>query len=469
MKNESLLKYFILFLPWGLSLLTINNPELSYLIAYIGSFFIFYITLTGRIKPIPKDRSVAEQLMRPIFLVQIIFAGYMCATSIFYFFSVLGYENFQKVNPNYLIDMDKLALTAQCQRYYCLAHASFVSGILIFMNYPIQSKYYYEKEKLANLLLLAALISFPVSEVFLRVPGLSQFYYQLNTLSFIAGTLALAFAIPLKNIRNTFICIILFGFNFYQALLSGYKEPIIISILVLGIFLYPSYKKTVLLIFLPLLLLLFILLPTFNSVFRQNAWSGETDAQDATQLALDAALNNDPDTKDDTNWEFFTLRFSEINMFIDFIQSTPDKIDYYRWTLLMQSAEAIVPRILWPGKPNTEELIMQRVYDAGVINRNSTSVSAKPAFVVDAYLCFGTPGIFVFLFLYGAVAQMISTKAEELFGGYVLGTALIFSGLFEIMWRGISFEFLVNSVFWGFISMLVIFRIFKVRGILKEA
>jgi hypothetical protein len=467
MKNEPTAKYVILYIPWLLSFLISENTELSYMIAYLGSFFIFYITLTGKIKTLPNDRTIPEQLMRPIFIIQIIFAGYMCTTSIFYYLSVLGYDNFHKISFAYLINYDTLKLTAQCQRYYVLGHASFVSGILIFMNYPIKPKYCYEEHKLANLLLIAALISVPISIIFLKVPGLSQFYYQFNTLSFIAGTLALAFAIPLKNIRNTLICLVLYLFNLYQALLSGYKEPIIISILVLGIFLYPNYKKIVLLTFLPLIIGLFVVLPTFNTVFRQNAWSGDTDTENAAQLAFDAAVNNDADTKDDTNWEFFTLRLSEINMFVDFVQSTPTKIDYYHSALLYQSAEAIVPRVFWPTKPNMEELIMERVYNAGVVNRNSTSVSAKPAFIVDAYLSFGAPGIVFFLFLYGAVAQLISSKAEELFGGYILGTALIFSGLFEIMWRGISFEFLINSVFWSYITMLIIFRILKVRGVLR--
>jgi hypothetical protein len=467
MENESIAKYSLLFLPWILATLMKDVPEISYLIAYFGSFYIFYVTLSGKLKPLPKDRSIAGQLMRPIFLVQIIFAGYMCTTSIFYFLSILGYENFHRPPASYLVDYSHLNLTAQCQRYYCLGHAAFASGLVFFMKYPIKLKYYCVQDSLANLILVIALISFPVSELFLRVPGLSQFYYQFNTLSFIAGTLALAFAIPIKKINNTIICTILYLFNFYQALMSGFKEPIIISILVLGIFLYPNYKKKVLFIFGPLLIILFLLLPTFNTVFRQNAWSGETSAADATQLAFDAVLNNDSNDKDDTNWEFFTLRLSEIDMFIDFVQSTPAKIDFYQSLLLKQSAEAMVPRIIWPSKPNTEELIMRRVYDAGVVNENSTSVSAKPAFIVDAYLSYGAPGIFLFLFLYGAFAQIISTKAEELFGGYILGTALMFSGLFEIMWRGISFEFLINSVFWSFITMLIIFNILKAKGILK--
>ncbi len=463
-KAISIERFIVLFLPWGLSLLFQSDTVLSYFIAWLGSFFIFAITLTGWVRPIPDDRTVAEQLMRPIFLVQIIFAGYMACTSIFYFLTVLGYDNFHKLNF-YLVDQQQLESTVSCQRFYCLAHASFVTGILVFMNYEYKKKYYVETEDIANLLFYLALITLPVSILFLRIPGLSQFNNQFSSLSFIAGTLALAFAIPLKKPWNTLICVILYAFNFYQALISGFKEPIIISTLVLGIFLYPNYKKLVAITFGPFMVLLFIFLPTYNQIFRENAWSEDVDAQDASQLAFDAAL--DQSNPDNSNWGFLAYRLSEIDMFTTYIKSTPANIDYYGLQLVKQSAIAIVPRVMWPSKPITEDLVMQRVYDAGVVNRNS-NVSAKPPFVVDAYLSFGGIGIFVFLFLYGATAQLISVQAEKLFGGYILGTALIFSGLFQIMWRGLSFEFLINTVFWSYASMLVIFRILRGRNILKE-
>ena len=134
---------------------------------------------------------------------------------------------------------------------------------------------------------------------------------------------------------------------------------------------------------------------------------------------------------------------------------------------LKQSFMAIIPRAFWPSKPSTEEMIMERVYDANVIYRGA-DVSAKPAFIVDAYLSGGPLGIFISLFLYGAAAQLISIKAEQLFGGYILGSALIFTGLFQILWRGLSFEFLINSVFWSYITMLVIFKIFRLYKILEE-
>ena len=421
--------------------------------------------MTGWVRPIPKDLPFSEQLMRPIFLVQIIFAGYMCCTSIFYFFNALGYEDFQKISNYYLVDQVQLDFIALVQRYYCLGHAAFATGILLFMNYDYKPKYRVEKSQIAKLLYYAAIITFPLSLFFLYVPGLSQFYSQLSSLSFIAGTLALAFAIPLKKTGYILVCSVLYVFNFYEALISGFKEPIIISTLVLGVFLYPHYKKFVLVTFVPLMLLLFTFLPTYNRIFRENAWAEDVDAQDASEIALDAAL--DKSNPENSNWFFLTDRLSEMDMFISFVKSTPDHVDFYRLQLVKQSAIAIVPRIFWPSKPNTEDLIMERVYDAGVVNRNS-NVSAKPAFIVDAYLSYGGWGVALYLFIYGAIAQVISLKAEKLFGGYILGTALVFSGLFQIFWRGLSFEFITNTVFWSYVTMLVFFRILRARSIIVE-
>lgn len=467
--NFAVEKYLTLYMPWLLALIFKSDPQLSFMIAWLGSFLIFFLTLTGWVRPLPDDLTFGEQLMRPIILVQIIFAGYMCSTTIFFFLNVLGYENFHKTTPYFLIDHEKLDLTAQCQRYYCLGHAAFVTGILTFMKYPKKQKYYVEPDKLANLIFVMAFIMLFVSFLFQKISGLTQFANQFSSLSFIAGTLALAFAIPRRKIWNTVICIILYFFNFYQALISGFKEPIILSILVLGVFLYPNYKKAVTITCIPALILLFVFLPRYNSIFRGSAWADDIDADQASKIALDAALNKDSPqlTADDSNWGFLTFRLSEISMFIQFSKSTPQNVNYYGLALIKQSGIALVPRIFWPSKPITENLVMQRVYDAGVINAAS-SVSAKPAFIVDAYLSFGGLGVFVFLFLYGATAQLISIKAERLFGGYVLGTALIFSGLFQIMWRGLSFEFIVNTVFWSYVSMMLIQKILLVTNVLKQ-
>ncbi len=425
------------------------------------------MSISGLIKPIPNDLKWSEQLMRPIFLTQIIFAGYMCSTSIFYFMDVLGYINFQLPAVGYSVDTDQLELVATCQQYYCLGHAALVTGILSQMTYSAKQQYFINPASIPNFLLSLAIISLPVSLLFRLIPGLSQFSLQFIALSFISGTLALAFAIPLKKIGNTILCLFLYVSNFTQAFLSGFKEPIIISILVLGIFLYPFYKRIVFFVFLPILFLLFLLLPTYNRVFRENAWSDGENTSIASDAAVEALYNQTKTEENETNWDFLTGRLSEIGMFTTFVKSTPDRVDYYGLKIVKQSFLAIIPRIFWPAKPITEEQVMERVYDAGVVETGS-KVSAKPAVVVDAYLSGGTLGVLITFLIYGAAAQFISSKAEKLFGGYVVGTALIYSGLFQSFWRGLTFEFMLNTIFWGYISMLIIFRVLKATHFLKE-
>jgi len=458
-------RLFILFIPWGLSLLFSASAVLSYFTAWAGSFFIFYLTLTGKIKAIPDDLKPSEQLMRPLFLVHIIFAGYMACTSVFYFLEVLGYENFRTPPPYFLIDLNQLEAVAACQRFYVLGHASFITGVLLVMQYPKKQVHSVQIKSVPNFTMLFALITLPVSTLFLLVPDLRQFYFQFNSLSFIAGTLALAFAIPLKKISNTIICGVLYAFNFAQTLVSGFKEPIIISVLVLGIFLFPFYKKTIFIIFIPIIFLLFVILPTYNNAFREQALSSPGNSEEAKAAALNAVLNSD--IEDNTTWGFLTGRLSEVQMFTQYVKTTPFPIDYYGFTLIEQSLTVLVPRIFWPDKPITERMVMERVYNAGVVDRVST-VSAKPPLITDGYLSGGILGVFLTLLIYGMVAQWISIYAEKLFGGYILGTALMFSGLFQIFWRGLSFEFIINSVFWSFFTMVVIYFIFKILGIIKK-
>nr|WP_246230543.1 hypothetical protein [Mucilaginibacter humi] len=110
----------------------------------------------------PNDRPIGAQLMRPIFLVQVIFIGYMACSSIFYFLNLLGYMDNSGL-ATFTIDDDNLDLAAQCQRYYILGHAAFVTGMVLSMKYPIKHKYKVNTEKLANTLLTIAIIFLPLS------------------------------------------------------------------------------------------------------------------------------------------------------------------------------------------------------------------------------------------------------------------------------------------------------------------
>lgn len=462
------LRYLFLYVPFLLALLFESKPHAAYLIAYAGSYFIFYLSYSGHLKKLPNDLPIAEQLLRPIFLLQIIFAGYMACTSIFYYFNALGYQYGNYVGSKFFRGDIVYTAIAKVQSYYVLGHAAFVHGILVSMRYPIVKKHSLFTHSMSNLLLAISLVCLPLSYAFGRIGGLNQFSVQLSGLSFVAGTIALAFSLREKKKTNILIAATLFGINFIQALGSGFKEPIIIAVLLLGVYLFPVYGKKVVPIFGTLLVILFFILPTFIGNFRQLAASGYT-AMEARDQSIDAFLEDEDlaASLQEDNWAFLTMRLSEMDMFIKYTNSTPYYVPHYRFTLVKQAFETLVPRILWPSKPIIETQVMERVYKSGVIVRGS-AVSAKPAFIVDCYLSGGMLGIFIGLFLYGYIAQWISEKAEQYFAGYFLGTAVIFAGLFQILWRGNSFEFIFNAVFWSYITMYIIYTIFKARGILSK-
>ena len=124
---------------------------------------------------------------------------------------------------------------------------------------------------------------------------------------------------------------------------------------------------------------------------------------------------------------------------------------------------SLVPRALWSSKPITERLVMERVYENGVVSRAS-SVSAKPQFIVDGYLSAGAFGVFIACLFYGMAASLASRLAERLFGGYLFGTALLYTALFRDLWRGNSLEFLLNNVVWSFVIMVMLFYAARSAG-----
>ncbi|RZJ79329.1 MAG: hypothetical protein EOO47_11150 [Flavobacterium sp.] len=466
MNSTNPLRYLLLYVPFLLAWATLQQYHASYLIAWLGSFFIFYLSYSGLLKKVPSDLKIIEQLMRPIFLMQVIFAGYMCCTSIFYYINAIGYQYLDYTGNSVMFRNDIYSSIAKCQMYYVLGHAALVHGILVKMDYPVDKKYTVYTSSMSNLLLGISVVCLPLGYIFGKVGALSQFSVQLTGLSFVAGTIALAFAIKEQKKTNFWFAGALFVSNLMNALISGFKEPIIICVLLLGVFLLPIYGKKVIPVFSILLVMLFFILPTFIGNFRKLAGQGLA-LTEVRDQSINAVFNSDQESLQDDNWAFLIYRFSEIDMFIKYTNSTPYFVPYYKTKLAEDAIVTIIPRFFWPGKPIVEDMVMQRVYNAGVVDRQSM-VSAKPAYVVDCYLSYGIIGIWIGLFAYGYIAQWISMKAEELFGGYFMGTAVMFAGLYQIFWRGNSFEFLVNSVFWSFVTMYIFYTVLKSRGVIEK-
>jgi hypothetical protein len=455
----------LIYIPWLLSLMVQIDPVVSYFVAWLGSFFIFYWTLFSPVKFISHDLPLGKQVMRPIVLVQLIFAGFMCCTSIFYFLDHMGYEYFTKVTIIPFEINDKTEAIAKCQRMSLLAHASLVTGIIVQIKpFPVI------KHKLnLNLdffLIWLCVICYIFGLLTSRISGIVQFSFGLINISITCSALVFVRGLVQKKRGYIFFGGGLFLFNFLASTLTGYKESIILNVIIITFLLYPYYKKTILALAIPILYTMLYILPTFASIVRNESWSGEKTAEQARSEALNAVLTQGG-TIQDSNWEFLTLRLSELEMFTQFVQFVPEKRGYYGLEIVENSILAIIPRALWADKFVTEAVSMQRVYEAGVANRAST-VSAKTRPVVDGYVSAGFVGVFVSIFVYGVVTQYICNKAEEWFGGYELGCIVMFNAIFQNLWRGNNFEFLLNNIFYGYLSMYIIFWILKRSNTITE-
>jgi hypothetical protein len=456
----------LIYIPWLLAVSTQLFPIASYLIAWLGSFFIFYWTLFSRVKFIPHDLPLTKQVMRPIVLIQLIFAGFMSCTSIFYFLDHLGYEYFTKISYLPFKVNEQTYFIAKCQRMALLAHAALVTGMIVqIKQFPVIK--YKLQLNLDFFLIWLCVGTYLLGGLASQISSVVQFSFALINISITCSALVFVRGIVQRKKGYMLFGGGLFIFNFLASTLTGYKESIIINVIIISFLLYPYFKSLILTLAIPTIYILIYILPTFASIIRSQSWSGQKSAAEARAQAFDALIANDETAIDETNWDFLTNRASEINMFTSFVKYVPNQRDYYGLEIVKNSVLAVIPRIIWKNKFVTETVSMERVYEAGVANRAS-SVSAKTRPIVDGYLSAGFIGVFISIFLYGWIAQWLCNKAEEWFGGYELGCVVIFNAIFQNLWRGNNFEFLLNNIFYGFIAMYAIYWILKRSNTITE-
>jgi hypothetical protein len=401
--------------------------------------------------------------MRPIFLLQLIFAGFMCCTSIFFFINHLGYEYFEKVNSTNFVVNEETYLIAKCQRLALLAHIALVWGILIAQQNQ-QKKRAYEfplSRRKDTIWLRIGIAAYLFTILMQFLPGLFQFSIYLSNIAIFCASLLLLKGLRSKDSIFVIYGATMFGVNFINATLTGYKEHIIVNVIILFALLFPYYKRLMIILAIPSVYFLLYILPTYASIIRQQSWSGDKSAQEARSEAFETIFQEDNEEQIvETNWGFLTNRFSEIGMFTQFVARVPEKRDYYQWEIIENATIALVPRLFYPNKPITETIAMERVYDANVVDRAST-VSAKTRPVVDAYLSFGYFGVLFFLFALGYAIQFFNNTAERWFGGYEFGCIVMFNGCFQTLWRGNNFEFMINNMLYGFVTMWLIFLVLR--------
>lgn len=446
----SLIRYGLLFLPYLLAALLHESPTLSYAVAWGGSFWIFYLTLWGHVKPLPGGSSLEQQLLRPIGFTQLILMGYTAVTSIFYFLSLNGCFYFD-CTALQEASLQQRELTAQAQRYYVLAHAAFATGALLPMDYRRSGEWTIRwNGDTAWLALYASGGLLLGIQVLKFLPGLGQVQVYFSNLAMVASVLALALALMRGN-RSWLLTIAgaIYVWNMYGALLSGWKAAVLAPTILLFLFIYPKYKRTVATLGPVVLAVLFVALPTYVNTFRSLNWNGSAQDEAAAEMALERVQQAGQGEIKKNTWNFLTLRLSEVSQFSNYIREASERNSYYGLSIVENGFMAIVPGVIWSGKPSLEKMAMERVYRHGIVERGQR-VSAKPKFIVDAYLSGRGVGVFVGFLLFGALTTLASRMCERYFGGYLTG-GVVYLGVFRVFWLSNSFEFFFNNVFWGFL------------------
>ncbi len=441
--------YVGLYLPVLLAWVLTPAPILSYAVAWLGSGWILWLSITGRVRPLPGDRTWKEQIFRPLFISQGMFAGSLCLSSVFYVWKlvVLG-------GGGAMVSADIEYITA-AQRYAVLGHAAFVHGILVTMDYRRSGEWTLSVNlPLPRLFLATGVGAVGLAFVFAQLPGLGQFVGKLRAIAAVAGILGFAYALRRGDGLMIWAGLVLYGWILVESFLSGWKESPIVAIGLLLIALYPKYKRTVTVAGIGALLFVISVLPAYNSTFRQLNWGQGVAAEQAAEEAIERIETGQVDLGD-TAWGFLTGRLTLIDQVAQYVEHTPEHRPYYGLSIVEQGVQSIIPRAFWPEKPITEQVVMDRVYENEVVGPTS-GASAKPPIIADGYLSGGGLGVLLACFLLGCVAGWGSRYAERWFGGYELGGQVVYLGLFGTTLLTASIEYLMNAIFWSFVLMVLL-------------
>jgi hypothetical protein len=124
-------------------------------------------------------------------------------------------------------------------------------------------------------------------------------------------------------------------------------------------------------------------------------------------------------------------RFDGIGRSSVIIRETPDRVPFQGgWTLAMIPV-AYVPRILWPGKPETT--IGKWITDTYGAGAHITS-STGPTWIGEFYLNFGVPGVIIGMFVMGLLLRLLheGVLRSATVPAIVAGVIVLLNTAFEI-------------------------------------
>lgn len=139
--------------------------------------------------------------------------------------------------------------------------------------------------------------------------------------------------------------------------------------------------------------------------------------------------------------------------FVGVLKKVPAQVDYLYGDTFLKFFYFAVPRELWPGKPQTISVIVSdRIY-----NRDSDLVSYNPNLLGEMYFNGGYISVAIIAFLVGILlgsAFKYGHKLSDIKLSNIIIFGIISMSLFNL-WRGYTFEVILNLTFVGIIFYVV--------------
>lgn len=426
----------------------------------MGSLFVAVIAQSRWLTQTDDAVPITYRLLRPSFSFHFYFVlAHMLGGTVY----ALNLSGYHLSGIEAMPSVFDLATTARAQQLMLLGHAGVTAGMkLIGFRYkPCR----YSVSYIPRYSLIAiSFVCLGVGTACGYTQGLHNLGDKFLHIASIAVLVEIVFAVAQRTFDNLIVAFGILLLNLLSQTLSGWKGLSLWTMITLSALLYPIMPRRALLGGFVFGFFWMLFLHPFGLALRPLIWQERVDQRTAAALAMETAVGMSMQERLDNVWTMLVERASELPQFEKYLKFVPDIHPYFGTELIQQAAIGVVPRIVWPSKPDLERLAMERVYQAGVVPETST-VSAKSNFFQDAYLSGDWMGVAVASLLLGSLLMVISRAAEQLFGGYELGTCLIFTSLFgDIVQGSPNFLFLVGSVGSGLAVMCSFFFLGRATG-----
>jgi hypothetical protein len=447
------IRILVIFLPYIIGLMWPDQPAFSIVWSLAGSIFIAVIAQTSWFRQSDEKVRVSHQLLRPVSMYHLMFVAYNVLGGGAFALNAAGYALGGKSPASALSD---ILLIAGCQRLMLLAHASVTIGMKL-------ARLRYEKPKYVipsippYSLIVISFITMGVGILVSANDTLGQLSQKIYALSAATISLDIVLCIRYRRYKNLVLTLLILGLNLFQQSVSGWKGNILWTVIMLGAMLYPLMPKLVVSAGSAFILFWALYFYPFGLALRPLLWYQGVAQDQAVEISIDRALNMSLDERLDIVWEMMVGRANDLNQFVKYIEYVPANRPYYGFEIVDNATIALVPRLIWPEKPDLEKISMQRVYEAGVVSRQS-DVSAKSNYYQDAYLSGGEGAIILACLFFGMLTMLVSRACERLFGGYDVGTCIIYTSLLgTLVNQPPSFEYFLAA---GAIAIVLMFILF---------